>query len=307
MADPISTKIKHWIDKGKDPRSAHWQGGLEAILNVFSPYVDPGRLICVQSLEKEDLPVFNMALEIVDLSPNLIAVFLPPSIADTMTPPESVPELERIDKGKPSYKILIARPGKDQRILCAEISEQAKKPGIDIFQSGSLLGSYDYDTHQECMAELTKTIRVHIWEKGKWSQNDYKRYTINWFEKIQALRKGTICVEENRSFLHSPTLIKSNRIDALFALIFESLHKRFIDPEDQIRVDVSSIQNTKDKDVRSAQLNELAERNVLDLLNVMRDLEIVKFDEYSNKENDQFKKEFARTILQLTNMMEKLS
>jgi len=72
-------------------------------------------------------------------------------------------------------------------------------------------------------------------------------------------------------------------------------------------VDVSSIQNTKDKDVRSAQLNELAERNVLDLLNVMRDLEVVKFDEYSNRENDQFKKEFARTILQLTNMMEKLS
>lgn len=306
MANPISTKIKHWIDEGKDPRSAHWQGGLEAILKVLSPYMDPGKLIFVQPLKKEDLPVFNTALEVVDLSPNLIAAFLPPSIADTMAPPESAPELHRIDKGKSSYKILIARPGKDQRIICAEISEQAKKPGIDIFESGALLGTYDFDTQQECMAELTKTIRVHIWEKGKWSQGDYKKYTINWFEKILALRKGMICVEENCSFLHSPTLIKSNRVDALFTLIFEILHKGFSDPDNQFRANILSIQHTKDKDLRTAQLNELAERNVLELLSLMRDLEIVKFAEFSNKENEHFKKEFAGTIQQIINRIEKM-
>lgn len=306
LADPISTKIKHWINEGKDSRSAHWQGGLEAILNVLSPYMDPGKLIFVQPLEKEDLPVFNTALEAVDLSPNLMAVFLPPSIANTISPPESAPELDRIDKGKPSYKILIARPGKDQRIICAEISEQAKKPGIDIFESGALLGTYDFNTQQECMAELTKTIRVHIWKKGTWSQNDHKKYTINWFEKILALRKGTVFVEESCSFLHSPTLIKSNRVDALFTLIFEILHKRFSNPDDQFRADILSIQHTKDKDVRAVQLNELAESNVLELLSLMRDLKIVKFDEFSNEETERFKKEFARTILQLMNIIDGL-
>ena len=298
--DQISKKVKQWIDEKKDPRSAHWQGGLEAILNVFSPYMEPGKLIPVQPLEKDDFPVFKAALEAVDLSPNLTAAFLPPSIAGSVTPPESAVELQRIEKGKPSYKILIARPGKDMRILCAEISEHAKKPGIDIFQSGALLGTYNYDTHQDCLTYLPQAIRAHIWGKGKWSQDEYKRYTINWFEKILDLDKSTVHVEKDFSFFHSPTLIKSDRIDALFTLIFEILVKRVGDPDDQFKDAISSIRNIKDKDVRVVQSNELAERTILELLNLMKELEIVKFGEFSNTENERFKKEFSRTIQQLT-------
>jgi len=302
--DQIAKKVKQWIDEKKDPRSAYWQGGLEAMLNVFSPYMEPGKLIPAQPLEKDDFPVFKAALEAVDLSPNLTAAFLPPSIAGSVTPPESAVELQRIDKGKPSYKILIARPGKDPRILCAEISEHAKNPGIDIFQTGALLGTYNYDTHQDCITYLTQAIRAHIWERGKWSQDEYKRYTINWFEKILNLGKGTVRVEEDFSFFHSPTLIKSNRIDALFTLIFEILVKRVGDPDDQFKDAISSIRNIKDKDVRVAQSNELAERTILELLNLMKELEIVKFGEFSNTENERFKKEFSRTIQQITDRIQ---
>jgi len=298
--DEISQKVKQWIDEKKDPRSAHWQGALEAILNLFSPYMKPGKLIPVQSLEKDDVSVFEAALEVVDLSPNLTAAFLPPSIAGPITPPESADELQRIDEGKPSYKILIVRPEKDLRILCAEISEHAKKPGIDIFQSGALLGTYDYDTQKDCLTYLTQAIRAHIWEKGKWSQDEYKKYTMNWFEKILNLGKGTVSVHEDFSFFHSPTLIKSDRIDALFTLISEILLKRISDPDGQFKDAVSSIQNIKDKDLRATQSNELAERGVLELLNLMKELEIVKFDEFSNTENERFKKEFSRTILKIT-------
>jgi hypothetical protein len=298
--DEISQKVKQWIDEKKDPRSAHWQGALEAILNLFSPYMKPGKLIPVQSLEKDDVSVFEAALEVVDLSPNLTAAFLPPSIAGPITPPESADELQRIDEGKPSYKILIVRPEKDLRILCAEISEHAKKPGIDIFQSGALLGTYDYDTQEDCLTYLTQAIRAHIWEKGKWSQDEYKKYTMNWFEKILNLGKGTVRVHEDFSFFHSPTLIKSDRIDALFTLISEILLKRISDPDGQFKDAVSSIQKTEDKDLRATQTHDLAERAILELLNVMKELEIVKFDEFSNTENERFKKEFSRTILQIT-------
>jgi hypothetical protein len=298
--DPIAKKVKQWIDEKKDPRSAHWQGGLEAVLNVFSPYMEPGKLIPVQPLEKNDLPVFEAALEVVDLSPNLTAAFSPPSIAGPITPPESASELQRIDKGKPSYKILIARPGKDPRILCAEISEQAKNPGIDIFQSGALLGTYHYDTQQDCLTYLTQAIRAHIWQKGKWSQDEYKKYTMNWFEKILYLGKGTVRVDEEFSFFHSPTLIKSDRIDALFTLVSEILLKRFSDPDGQFKDTISSIQNITDKDLRVDRSNELAERAILELLNLMKELEIVKFEEFSNPENERFKKEFSRTIRKIS-------
>ena len=292
----IPDKIKQWIAEKKDPRSAHWQGGLEEILNLFSPHMEPGKLIPVQPLEDEDLPVFMAALEAVDLSPNLDAVFLSPSIAGSVTPPESADELQRIDKGKPSYKILIARPGKDLRILCAEISAHAKNPGVDIFQSGALLGTYNYDTHLACIADLTKVIRMHIWEKGPWRRQDYKRYTVNWFEKIVDLGKDIDCVQEDFSFLHRPTLIKSNRVDAIFTLIFEILLKRFSDPDDPFKDAVSAIQNIKNNNDRVAQSNKLAERGILELLSLMRELEIVNFGEFSNTENERFKKEFSRTM-----------
>jgi hypothetical protein len=298
--DPISQKVKQWIDEKKDPRSAHWQGALEAILNVFSPYMEPGKLIPVQALEKEDVPVFEAALEVVDLSPNLPAAFLPPSIAGSITPPESADELQRIDEGKPSYKILITRPGKELRILCAEISEHAKKPGIDIFQSGALLGTYNYDTQQDCLTYLTQAIRAHIWERGKWSRDEYKRYTMNWFEKILDLGKGTVRVDEDFSFFHSPTLIKTDRIDALFTLISEIFLKRVDDPESQFKNAVSSIQKTEDKDIKATQTKELAERAILELLNLMKKLEIIKFEEFSNPENERFKKEFPRTIRKIS-------
>ncbi|MBW1841812.1 MAG: hypothetical protein JRI75_08450 [Deltaproteobacteria bacterium] len=294
--EQIPDKIKQWIDEKRDPRSAHWQGGLEEILNVFSPHLEPGKLMPVQPLEEDDLPVFMAALEVVDLSPNLHAAFLPPSIAGPVTPPESADELQRIDKGKPSFKILIARPGKDLRILCAEISEHAKNPGADIFQSGALLGSYNYDTAPACIADLTKVIRTHLWEKGKWHSDDYKRYTINWFEKTMDLGKGTVSVQKDFSFLHSPTLIKSDRVDAVFTLIFDVLLKRFSDPDDPFNAAVSSIQNIKNKDDRAAQSNELVQSGILELLNLMRELEIVNFNEFSNTENEQFKQEFSRTI-----------
>jgi hypothetical protein len=291
----IPNKIKQWIEEKKDPRSAHWQGGLEEILNVFSPHTETGKLIPVQPLEEDDVPVFMAALEAVDLSPTLHAVFLPPSIAGSVTPPESADELQRIDKEKQSYKILIARPGKDLRILCAEISEHAKNPGVDIFQSGALIGTYNYDTSQACMADLSKVIRAHIWEKGTWRRDDYKKYTINWFEKIMDLGKKTVCVQEDFSFLHSPTLIKSNRVDAVFTLIFEIMFKRFSDPDDQYKDAVAAIQNITNKEDRVAQSNKLAERAILELLSLMRELEIVNFGEFSNTENERFKKEFSRT------------
>lgn len=302
--DPISQKVKQWIDDGKDPRSAHWQGGLEALLNVFMPYLAPGQLIPVSPLEDHELTVFLKALEIVDLSPNLYAAFLPPAIAEKITPPDSAEELLHIEKDKPSYKILILRPGKDERILCAEISEHADKPGVDIFQSGALLGTYNYENLEDCFAQLTKIVRMHIWEKEKWSVDEYKRYTINWFEKVVSLHKGTVDVKKDFSFFHSPTLIRSNIIDVIFILISEMMDKRLNDKEDPLSEAVAVIQAIENADIKKVQLNDLIDKVVFDYLTVIKDCELVLVDEFSDKEMELFNRESARTILKLVNRLE---
>ena len=294
--DSISEKVNRWIGEGKDARSAHWQGGLEKMMDVFSPVLQPGKLIPVGGLEEDDLAVFTAALKAVDLSPGILAAFLPPSIAGNISPPESADELQRIDKGQPSYKILIVRPGEALRVLCAEISAQAKKPGADIFESGALLGSFDYQTQDDCLAGLAPTVRVHLWQKGQWRPEDHKQYTMNWFEKVLMLGNDTVPVEKSCSFLHSPTLIKSNRIDAVFTLIHDNLVSGFTDADDLDRDAISSMGNIADEKVRAQALEAFVEERVLALLNVIRDREMVDFSDFSDREAEQFKREFSGTV-----------
>ena len=297
--DQMAQKVKQWIDEKKDPRSAHWQAGLEAIMERFFADIEPGRLIPVYPLEEKDLSVFKKVLEQLDLSPGLLAAFLPPFVADAIVPPDSAGELVRIEKGKPSYKIIILRPGKEDRMICIECSEYASRPGADIFQSGALLGSFDYDTHDACISELPKITRAHIWEKNKWERKDYISYTMNWFEKTEYLGKAGVPVNENYSFLHSPTVIKSNRIDALFLLIYEGLHKRFQDSEDLYKELKAIGVKAESKEMRLSAYNTLAQNHILDLLNVVKELELIDFTSFTNTENEGFKNEFARTAREL--------
>lgn len=292
--DSISEKVQGWIQEGKDVRSAHWQGGLEQLMAAFSPVLEPGKLVPVHPLEDEDMAVFTAALAVVDLSPALLAAFLPPAIAGSITPPESADELQRIDKGKPSYKLLVARPGEELRLLCAEISAHAKKPGADIFQSGAFLGSYDYPTQEECLTHLTSTLRSHFWEKRPWSRDGYKRYTNHWFEKVLDLGSATVSVEKSCSYLHSPTLIQTDPVDAIFTLIHDTLIDRFAYGADSEAM--AAIRNIADAEVRTDRCHDLIQERVLALLNVMRDGEMIAFDEFSDREAEQFKRELSSTV-----------
>jgi len=286
--DQMALKAEEWIDKKKDPRSARWQAGLEAVMDLFLPDLEKGKLTPVCPLEENDLPVFKAALARVDLSPGIFAAFLPPRVANTIIPPDSAEELLRIKKEKTSYKIIILRPGREDRLLCAEISEHAHRPGVDIFQSGALLGNFDYETHDYCILELTKTIRAHAWERDKWQLRDHMAYTLTWFEKVEYLGKADVSVDENFSFFHSPTLIKSNRVDALFLLIYEVLHNRFQDAEGQ------------DEKMGSSAFQSFAQGCMLELLNLIKTLNLMDFTTFSDAENQAFKNEFVRTLRKLS-------
>ena len=303
--NPIAAKAKQWIDEKKDPRSAYWQAGLEAVMDLFLPHLEKGKLTPVHPLEEKDLSVFKAALERVDLSPGLFAAFLPPVVANTIIPPDSAEELVRIEKGKPSYKLIILRPGKENRILCIEISDHAHRPGMEIFQSGALLGTFDYPTHDLCITELTKAIRAHAWKKDKWQRNDYIAYTLNWFEKTEYLGKSDVSVNENYSFFHRPTLIKTNRVDALFLMIYEILHHRFQeDAEDVYKVLTEAGGKKYGTDMTVSASHSLAETSILDLLNIVKTLNLLDFKEFTTAENKAFDHEFARTVRKISSDLE---
>jgi len=294
--NPMKKKVNKWLKKGKDPRSAHWQAALEATLKLFGPDLEPGKLIPMGSLDACDIPVFEKALAVADLSPQLPAAFLPPSLAGKLIPPDTADELCRVPDGAPSYKLLIARPGKEMRILCAEISEHATRPGGDLFQSGALLGSYDFENQADCLESMNKIIRAHIWEAKNWTREDYLAYTLNWFEKIRDLNTSTVVVQKDFSFFHSPTLIKSNKMDAMFTLMTEDLLKRGKDKNDPFGQTLFAMGTQgKDKQVFPL-LIQTIEDGLLGQLNLMRSHDLVAFADFTNAQSEQFKRGFAETV-----------
>ena len=304
--DRITSKAMQWIEKeNRDPRSARWQAAMEEIMTLFIPRLEKGKLTPVSPLDEQDMPIFKTALASADLSPGLWAAFLPPSTAAMILPPaDAMEELVRIDSDKPSYKIIIQRPGKESRILVAEISEHAHRPGIDIFQEGALLGSFNYGSHEICIEEMTKAIRAHAWEKDKWSREEIVAYTVNWFEKVLYLEKADVSVDEKRSFFYSPTLIRTDRLDALFRLLTEILNLRFkADPESFV---ASLPEKSGKRGSRVAACDSLAESYLLDLLNTVRALNLLDFEKFTAEEEKKFKTEFTRSVRKLSSDLDKL-
>ena len=305
--DRMTSKMTQWIEqKNKDPRSARWQAALEDIMALFIPRLEKGKLTPVSHLEEQDIPIFNSALARVDLSPGLWAAFLPPSTTALICPPaDAMEELVRIDSNKPSYKIMIQRPGKESRLLCAEISEHAHLPGIDIFQEGALLGNFNYKTHEICIEEMTRSVRAHAWEKHKWSREDIIAYTMNWFEKALYLGRNDVSVEKKHSFFHSPTLIRTDGVDALFRLLTAALNLRFqSDPE---KFTASLPEKTGNREDRISACSSLAESYLLDLLNNVRSLALLDFQKFTDQEEKKFKTEFTRSVRKLSSDLDKMN
>ncbi len=294
--DSASDKAKQWISDGKDPRSAYWQVALESILEAITDYLEPGRLSPVPGLADDDLPLFLDALEVADLSPNLQAAFLAPPVAGKITPPEVYTEVQRIEPQQPSCKILIARPGEETRLLCAEFSPRAHTPGADIFQAGDLLGSYNFKDRPEFLTNLPKILRTHLWEKGPWTAKDHRRYTLNWFESVLTLNKATVAVNTDMSFFHTPSLIKSDRVEAIFTLLGDLLCRRAADPANAFSEAVAATRAESDADLRQEKRAALVETALFDLLAVMKTCELIPFAEFTAGENEQFKQETAKTI-----------
>lgn len=288
----VPSKAEKWINDQRDPRSAHWQAGLESILDVLMPNLQKGRIIPADRMDDRDLHLFKSTLEKVDICPSLYAAFLPRALADLIVPPDSVEETRRIDEEKPSCKIIILRPGEENRIMAAEISEQAHKPGIDIFQSGALLGGYDYETTEDCLDGLNQAVKAHAWKKETWQKEEIIEYTLNWFERVRYLNIGEVSVNTAFSFFHSPTLIRTNRVDGLFQLFHILLNQQYKDPG-YLKSNPRLAEKIKQKD--SDFCRTLAQTHILEMLNIVKDLKLMDFSEFSKSEEKQFQEEFTRT------------
>jgi len=298
----MTAKIEAWIAAGRNPGVAHWHGALEATMASLESHLEPGHLIPVQALDQRSYAVFAEIYALLNLSPDVQAAFLPTAMGGVLNPPAAVDNLRRVHPDNTSTMLLCRRPGSQPRILCAEISKEAWKPGVDLFEEGALVGSYEYDSSPDCIRDLAKLIRTHLWRKEKWSSSHYLEYTLNWFTRLAATGRVDAPVQPDHSYVHTPVLLNLERVAAIFKLVYalaaRQLHETEPGPAGQsasvVAPDTGVAENRR----------RYLEGRLLNLLNHLRDSNAVDFSTFTPRENDEFKDAFAETVARLDPLLE---
>jgi len=290
----MTARIEKWIAAGRNPGTAHWHGALEATMASFKPHLQPGCLIPVQTLDKQAYALFEELYAALDLCPDIQAAFIPSTLGGVLSPPAAVDSLRRIHRDNTSVMLLCRRPGKQSRILCAEISPEAWKPGVDLFEEGALLGNYEFDSSADCIQGLSKLIRTHLWRKEKWTAANHADYTTNWFTRVVDTGRPDAPVQPDFSYIHSPVLMNLGNVDAIFQLIYAVATRQFqaVDPRIQDNPDLAA-------DADEAGRHRFLEGRILGLLNLLRDSQAVDFNAFTSRENEQFKDAFTGTVQRL--------
>lgn len=297
----MTARIEKWIAAGRNPGIAHWHGALEATMDSFKPHLRPGCLIPVHTLDKREYALFEELYTVLDLCPDIQAAFIPPALGSVLLPPAAVDSLRRVHRDNTSVILLCRRPGSQSRILCAQLSPEAWKPGVDLFQEGALLGNYEFDSSADCVQGLSKLIRLHLWRKEKWTADNYLDYTTNWFNRVVDTGRPDAPVQPDFSYIHNPVLMNLGNVDAIFQLIYGMATRQFqgIDSRAQDNLDLAA-------DADEAGRHRFLEGRILGLLNLLRDSQAVDFNAFTARENEQFKDAFTGTVQRLDRFLTSL-
>ncbi len=156
------------LDAGADPKVAGWQCFLEGMLTRLEGYLAPGRLVTFQSLTPEENDLFTEMGRSLDLPPDVCAVFIPPSVLQSM--------LFAMDSGPAPARLLsdagivLASRCRDYSIVLNTLfALPPYAAGIDVYEEGRLLAGYSYRTIAECRENLPRVIRTYL---NRVSQND---------------------------------------------------------------------------------------------------------------------------------------
>jgi len=298
----MAARIDAWIAAGRNPGVAHWHGALEATMASLEPHLQPGHLVPVQALDKTSYPVFAELYALLDLSPDVQAAFLPMAMGGVLKPPAALDALHRVHPDNTSTLLLCRRPGRLPRILCAELSKEAWKPGVDLFEEGSLLGNYEYDNSADCIRDLAKLIRTHLWRKEKWSSDHYQAYTLNWFTRLVDTGRLDAPAQADHSYVHTPVLVNLDRVAAIFKLVYTVAARQLqeTEPGPAEQGDPAAVPEPGTAENR----RHFVEGRLLSLLNHLRDSQAVDFSTFTSKENEQFKDAFAATVTRLDPLLD---
>lgn len=207
---------------GRDAFEANWQASLELMLLVMDRHLveQPGRMLPMQIKGDEEWVFYQKVQEKLDLPPNTCAVFITPSGFKDIPVPEGaqIPNIGTTAWERNAYSIIVSGL-KDHTVIMQVSLPGLELVGIDIFEDGSHLADYRYNTIEECLEELTKITWIYFNPGAPWTKEQITRYTENWFSKTLEIELADTKVHDEYSYVHHPELLDLTPTEAVMKVI----------------------------------------------------------------------------------------
>jgi hypothetical protein len=224
--EEIFDKAEAWEKAGQDPLLAHWQASLEILLLACEEALRPGRLLPIGVDGEKEWDFYLDVLEKLDLPPEICALLITPSAARAMPIPQGLGLDSRALPESDSFSMIISDCRDNKPIMQISLPG-VMSVGIDVFEHGSQLASYNYNTIEECLTDLARVIWVYFNPGQNWKEDEIIRYTENWFEKSREINLEKATVHRDFSYVHRPELLGLGPLEAAFKAIATTIPKKY--------------------------------------------------------------------------------
>ena len=179
-----------------------------------------------ESMGREEWDFYLEVLEKLDLPPEICALLITPSAARAMPIPQGLEMDSRALPERDSFSMIIS-DCRDHKTVMQVSLPGVMSVGIDVFEHGSQLASYTYNTIEECLADLTRVIWIYFNPGQNWTEDEIIRYTENWFEKSDEINLEKATVHRDFSYVHRPELLGLGPLGAAFKVIAATIPKKY--------------------------------------------------------------------------------
>ena len=152
---------------GQNDAVQGWHHLLKNLLGRMASYLQEGHLVTFRRLKGPESQFFEQLHQKVTIPASVTAIYLPPSVLFQMLyhrpegEPQPVPD--HSPENPPDEGIVLAcQKGDFNVVVNALMAKPPFAPAVDVYEDGHLLAGYVYNAIDECVADLTQVLQVHL-------------------------------------------------------------------------------------------------------------------------------------------------
>ena len=144
-----------------------WHNLLKDFLSQMAPYLQKGHLVTFQKLKEQERLFFENRLQNIKVPISAAALYLPPSVRYQMLYQRPAGEPQPVPEHSPDHPpdegiVLACRNSDYNVVINALMAKPPFAPAIDVYDDGRLLAGYVYQTIDECIANLSEVLHIHL-------------------------------------------------------------------------------------------------------------------------------------------------